>query len=456
MNKTQLANSLTYLILFLLPWQTRYIVAAPTLQGGAWEYGVMSIYVVEVLILLATLFRGRAQWIDGAWNVQRATYLFLGGCFFSVAFSIYYHLSLFSLLHIIMAILLFGLMADRRVCKKKLIGSFLAGLVIPSFLAWWQVLTGGSGASTLLGVSAQNAEVLGVSVVEVDGQRLLRGYGSFPHPNIFGGYLAVGMMLLAWISFKREWIIVKSIKEVIGGMLSRKPILKPLLERWGAYGVEIVLTTIGIILFASTLVITFSRSAWLALFVGLGVVFFFHLIFKKHISKKALKLLLIGLLTLVITMMTFGPAVMTRISGGTQLESNSIEERVSGYAWFDDIVGMNIFTGVGIGTYTAALSVVDEGHESYEYQPLHNTLLLMLSELGLIGFALFVIWFTAIDLTCYRKGKTLGGIFGMGIGSTILVLALFDHYPWSNWAGLSLMAVVFALMLRFGLEAKKT
>ncbi len=456
MMRERITNYLTYLILFLLPWQTRYIIGTPLLQGGDWEYGVMGVYAIEVLILLAVVLRGRAQWIDGAWKVRKATTLFLGGLFFSVAFSIYFHLSLFTLLHLIMALFLFGLLVDRRVCAKKIIASFLAGLVVPSMLAWWQVLTGGSGASTLFGMSAQSVEVLGTSVVEVDGERLLRGYGSFPHPNIFGGYLAVAFMMLAWLGFRSEWMMLKSMKMVMVQKLKDQPFVKPLLALWGGYGVQLVLMGLGVMVFVSTLVITFSRAAWVALVAGLVVVGFFHLIFKKRLTRKALNFAGVGLLAAVIIVLIFSPAVMTRINPETRLETNSIEERIGGYEWVDDIVVMNPFTGVGVGVYTAALSVVDPGHESYVYQPVHNALLVMLAEIGFIGFAFFLIWVTAIDLTNYHAARKLGGMFGMGLGTTILVLALLDHYVWTNWAGLALMAVAFALMLRWGLEAKKT
>jgi hypothetical protein len=456
MTRQQFTNYLTYFILFLLPWQARFIVATPTLQGGEWEYGVMGLYLIEVLILLAVALRGRPEWIDGSWRVRKATTLFLGGIFFSVAFSLYFHLSLFTLLHIMMALFLFGLLVDRRVCTKKIVGSFLAGLVLPSALAWWQVVTGGSGASTLLGLSAQNAEVLGTSVIEVGGERILRGYGSFSHPNIFGGYLAVGLLFFSWLSFKHEHMALKSLKFAVLQKIKEQPIIKPLLEKWGSYSLQLVAMGAGIAIFASTLVITFSRSAWLGLVAGICVVGFFHILFKRKIHKKALRFGAIGFAALLITLLIFSGPVLSRFNPEVPLEARSIEERIGGYAWVDDIVSINVFTGVGAGGYTAALSIVDPGHESYLYQPVHNTFALMFSELGMIGFAFFIIWFVSIDLTNYRTVKKLGGMFGMGLGLTILVLALFDHYPWSNWSGLALMAVSFGLMLRWGLEAKKT
>ena len=71
--------------------------------------------------------------------------------------------------------------------------AFLAGLVIPIMLGWYQVATGTSPSSTLLGLASHEATALGASVVETQGERLLRAYGSLSHSNDFGGLNGVGL-----------------------------------------------------------------------------------------------------------------------------------------------------------------------------------------------------------------------------------------------------------------------
>ena len=43
-------NWLLALFIFLLPWQARWIVDVPVVNGGVWEYGVTSLYATEVLL----------------------------------------------------------------------------------------------------------------------------------------------------------------------------------------------------------------------------------------------------------------------------------------------------------------------------------------------------------------------------------------------------------------------
>ena len=161
---------------------------------------------------------------------------------------------------------------------------------------------------------------------------------------------------------------------------------------------------------------------------------------------------MIGIVTIACTAAIFSNVIFERFDLSNRLEENSIEERVSGYGYVDNIVRYNPITGIGPGGYTVALSAVQPDEEVWFYQPVHNTFLLMLSELGLIGFVAFVLWFASIDRLAYRKARTIGGVMSMAIGTSVLMIALFDHYPWSNWSGLVLMAFTFAMMTRWVLE----
>jgi len=41
-----------YLVVFLLPLQTRWMAKLGELNGGYWEYGTYSLYFIDILILL--------------------------------------------------------------------------------------------------------------------------------------------------------------------------------------------------------------------------------------------------------------------------------------------------------------------------------------------------------------------------------------------------------------------
>jgi len=419
-DRQQVATWLTYVILFLLPWQTRWIYADVLLSGEHWEYGTLGLSAVEVILLAAIFLRGRPSWLSGLWKVQRWTVLFFGTCFISLSLSWFFPGALHHLLHLCFAYALFSLVLDARANPKTLVWSFLLGLIVPSILAWYQVIAGNSPASTFFGLAFQDASVFGTSVVATGGERLLRAYGSFPHPNIFGGYLAVALLLFVRMGWKGN-------KEKILWILAT--------------------------LFGSVFILTFSRSAWLALGVGLIMIAVAAWRFHVRSSPRAWKIFYFSLLGMLAAGSLFSQAIFTRFDASERLESLSVSERVNGYEQFDDVFLKNPVTGVGAGGYTAALSVIFPGQSTWAYQPVHNVFLLMLAETGLLGFLVFFGWIISIGTVSLRVLRDPRGFFGIGLMGILFTLALFDHYLWSLWPGLALSAFVFGMILRFALEA---
>src|SRR3989344_1153983 len=39
-----------YLLIFLLPWQTRWIISSVTLDGRPWDYGQISLYATQIIL----------------------------------------------------------------------------------------------------------------------------------------------------------------------------------------------------------------------------------------------------------------------------------------------------------------------------------------------------------------------------------------------------------------------
>ena len=48
----RLTTYLVYTILFLLPWQTRWIIKEGMINKGSREYGTYSLYIIDILIIL--------------------------------------------------------------------------------------------------------------------------------------------------------------------------------------------------------------------------------------------------------------------------------------------------------------------------------------------------------------------------------------------------------------------
>lgn len=420
MSRTRVANLLVLAVLFLLPWQTRWLFHDLTLAGQAWEYGRLSVYGTELLILVAALLRGRPHVPLALLSLSKGLMLFLGALLISASWSVSVTLTLGYLQHVVAAVALFLLVIDERTNLRDAAIAFVAGLMVPCGLAWWQVTAGTSPSSSWLGLAAHDAATLGASVVETGTERILRGYGTFPHPNVFGGYLAVGLFLCAWL--------VRGVSTNRSRLLAAAPVA----------------------VLASTLILTFSRSSWLAVGVGCSALAAFALFRKKSIPHRALPFLALALAAVVATLVAFHVPAFTRFQPAARLEAKSIAERGGEYPLWDDVARENVVTGVGPGNYTVALAVLYPGQNVYAYQPIHNAFLLFLAETGLVG--LFAAARLVRDASrAFRPWKpTFPHAFALSLLAALAVLAGLDHYLWSLWPGLVLgaAAVGFALKIR--------
>lgn len=425
MNRQKIANGFLTAALFLLPWQTILLYRMFSLPEGPTVYGNLGVYVVEILIAVAFFLRGRPIANPNLKKTVRALFIFFAACFLSLTYSRTFAISLGWLSHLVAGGMLFLLILDDRTNISHVVRTFLTGLVLPCILGWIQYLTGFSPALTILGLAQKHVETGGVAVVATDTFRSLRAYGSFPHPNIFGGYLVIAIIFLGWAA--------RHLPPAKGG--SRGVFLRVL-----------------IVLFTSTLILTFSRGAWLALTIGLVVFLGQAFWYKRLTPHRAIPLLSIGLITILLAIGMLHSQVLARFNPALHVEAISIEERASQYQTFDDVFRMSPLVGVGPGVYVFALEHLSKGQPSWSYQPIHNAFLLLIAELGVVGIIAFGYFLYEMARLVWEKRKITGGIFAVTLLLELLILALFDHYLLSMWSGIALAAVVLAMCLRL-LEA---
>lgn len=406
-------------MVFLLPWQTRWIFSSPVIGGEVSQYGTLSLHVTELIIFVVVLLRGKWQPVEGMKKIVQAGYLLFGTVFFSLAFTSFFQTGIAQVLHLIFAFALLTLLCDVRTNIKSVVSAFVAGLIIPSVLGLWQIIVGSSPSFSWLGLSAQDSQVAGTAVVETASSRMLRAYGSFPHPNIFGGYIAVGLVSFSWI--------VRMIKTKQ----------------------QLIFSAIPVILFSVTLIFTFSRGAWLALIVGFLLLFSLMFVRRRVIPSHVIPVMIIGFISLITTFIIFYPQIFARFEPSLRVEKISIEERVSQYSWFDDVFKHNPLFGVGPGAYTFALQTIDSGKDAWAYQPIHNIFFLILGELGIFGFAAFLYLILRIDQLSAKVSKQADGMLGLTLCVVLIILGLFDHYLWSLWPGLALGVFGISLIVQW-------
>ena len=350
------------------------------------------------------------------WHAQSSFITLLSTLFvlssFSILWSTDWRTSLYISLHLWLVFLLVLSLRDWRAGWKPAMLGFCAAL---SF----QVLTGivefATQSTAFLKPLQLNwpgtfdPSMRGVSVVQLaDGFRILRAYGTTPHPNILGG-LAL-LSLLGPVSL----------------FLTNKK------ANWAA----LILFSFGLILMA----VTFSRSAWLGL-----IVFILVLILRsKHLERRRLILLITtSVLTVVLTLYPLQELVFTRLSNSS-VQTEQLSDH--GRSWLNqqavDMIRLHPVTGVGIGTFILELG--KNALQGASIEPAHNIFLLAGAELGIFGPLLVGGLFISIVISSL-KAQTPESILASAMLAGLGIISLFDHYLWSLAPGRLMLALALGL-----------
>ena len=285
---------------------------------------------------------------------------------------------------------------------------------IQAVLAILQVIFQHSLGLSILGEPYLASDVAHIARFTFGNMEIIRGYGTFSHPNILGGFLTVSLLcsLLFSPHLKHE----------------RKAL--------------ILIQFLG-------LLSTFSRSALLAFMISAIIITFWYLHKIKNTKNKLIPLGLISFFTLEL--------LFLGISRGINfLEDPAFLERIEGYK-----AAINMFLnhpfGVGFQHFTLFL---DESTNSalmpWEYQPVHNLFLLSLSESGIVGLALAITITVFALRKLHRKTKKLLSkerLFKKRIFLVIVVsffiISMFDHYLLTLEQGRILLVTIFAIISVF-------
>lgn len=415
---------LIIIFLFLLPWQTRWIWQLGEINGAPWEYGTYSIYGTEILLwLIVILFafyklRHKEFWkkITSTEHFQtHKNYLFFAGGFILFLVIAIWHsrdiwLSYNYVFYLLGALCLFLIITENF--SSKFLWAIWSGGVMQGLLAFGQFSNQLIIGNKWLGIATHDPSDLGVAVIEFGNERWLRAYGSFGWPNSLGIYLAVLLILglVMYLRAEKRWLkILLSLGQVI--------------------------ITIG-------LVLSFSRTAWLA--AASGFILLVVLQIRKSNYLNFLKQIIFISLPIVILFIIFQPLFFTRFNLSDRLEARSVGERISQYIEFQEVFFSHPLLGAGPGAYTLALADLHPQVKAFDLQPVHNIYLLILAEWGIVGA---IVWLVVYVFIVGQIGRT-NKIF-LPVVSVLLIASFFDHWSYTLYTGMVLWWVILGLSVSY-------
>jgi O-antigen ligase len=289
---------------------------------------------------------------------------------------------------------------------QRFVKVFLAGLLVQVLVGMGQVLL--QRPLGLPGEMALSLSQPGAAVVAIAGQNWLRAYGLTFHPNVFGGYLVIALLLaMPFLLRISAWLFV-----------------------WW--------------LLWAGLIITFSRAALLAAVITVPIATLW-LYWQRPSCRRSLGLAIAGLLLIgAAGAALFSEQFATRLGMGHVTEWLSLGEREAQLQVALGIISTRPISGVGAGNFP--LAVPSSGFD-LRALPVHNIPLLLASEVGVLGGAVWV-WATIMALVRLRRWMQRRNewvVVGLCSWLALGFIALFDFYPWGLNAGRLLSAMVVGL-----------
>ena len=428
--KNILSNTQIFLFkifIFLLPWQTIFIVQEVFYSSEKWHYGTIGIYIsdsilISWLILSTHLYKkDLIAYISAHKKLFISAFFLCAWSFLSIIWSQNESIAFYFSIKLTVCIYIFFILQVVKLNVKNIIFIFLVSMLCQSIIGLYQFITQDTFAYTLLGLQYHDIWHGGTATVTAQNERWLRVYGGFPHPNIFGGILISTLLLNTWL-----YITTKK------------------------YSIPfIIFSFFCTALFTLNIILTFSRTTWLIMCITLcfftGVVLWKGSIQQKKNIIKVLSIIFITSLLLI----TIFWNIFSARKESTKFTHNSFSDRKIYLTHAQNIIKERPFFGTGIGNYTNTVAKEDQNKKPiWYYQPVHNSFILIFAEIGFIGsvaffcfifFALQTIW---VDL---KKFIFIKWIISLIIFSFFLI-SFFDHWPWTSHIGLLTFFIFLGLL----------
>ncbi len=336
---------------------------------------------------------------------------FLISLFISGWLAYNHSIALYNSFRIIFALIFFfislDLLKNKKVFYQSVLIIFIGG-IIQSMIALFQFYFQKSINLKFLGESLIASDELGVAKFEFNGEKFIRAYGTFPHPNLLGAFLFLSLTGALWLATHKK--ILRSLFGYLESSRKHFPFL-----RSSIYGIMLLLGSITLL---AGIILSYSRSVILVTFIFLIIAIFSHRFQLIKIYQKLCDLLHIhrflrGAVALVFFFLTLFISynlVSPRLCFGNCLGDNSLQLRQNYVQWSRIIIKEHPLWGVGMGNFTFLLKHFFHsfnGLAPWEIQPVHNLYLIITTEIGLVGLITFLFILIYFIFAHFRKVPSL-------------------------------------------------
>lgn len=425
------------LLLFLIPLGTRRAVAE---FGSAGDFSRLTVSAIE---MAALAFVTWWLWVrrrlppanfPGGWAVS-----FLAFALVSALASSARILSLWSwaalVLSVGVAAALTQIGASSRRWLPVVAWVLMIGGVLQAAVALGQFILQHDLGLQLLGESRIAADLAGVAKLDTTAGKIVRSYGTFPHPNLLAAYLATAF--LAW-----WWLWVRRAESA-------------------ARIADIALLGVGAALLAG-FAVAFSRLGLVALAAGLVVVSWrvWSVPGLRWRFTRQARLAMLFVVGCGIGLALLFPQWAGRVSVNGSEQAVTLRLEYVQSAW--RMVADQPFFGVGPGTFAQIVPrFSDQIAEPWQRQPVHNLWLLVLAELGVVGFVAFIVFVWRLlrplslradtglatpDGFAMASDQALAKALAVGWLAVLFVFSVGDHFFWTLPQGRMLMWGVLAIV----------
>lgn len=452
----KLEKFLFYLFIFSIPFQTRVILYQWSLltSGGFNEWSSAYLYFTDILLALIFIlwfWRSRTKRFladfklkIGDWLKNYSFWLIVFAIisFISIAVADNFWLGFYQWIKLLEFIVLFFYLkfnidindsddSVESVSKKikikfrQLVYVFLASGLVQSCIAVFQYTKQSGLGLKYLAESPINLITTGVAKIDVDGTKIMRAYGTFPHPNVFAAFLLINIFFLYYIWTTKKHSFAKN-----------------------------CLLMIAYFVFLFALLLTFSR---VVIFITLCLSLFYFAIILwqaiKNKDKSLLKRLIFIFFVLTILCLVFislaKPEVFSHFKLSSKSESFVLRKHYNETAL--SIIADYPLLGVGMGNFVWNLRIMFNLLADWTHQPVHNIYLLIASETGLISLIVFLMFvFILIKklLVILKNSKkyyfTLTTL--LFLMAALLLVGLTDHFLWTLQQGQIMFWLVLGLV----------